>query len=58
MKTKKKPRAIILHEPFGFPKMPFGIYEVNEEGVPVRELGRAESKEKAEERCRQWGYVC
>jgi len=60
MVTKKtqKNRAMILYEPFGWPLLPFGIYEINEFGGVIRELARATSLQKAKKLCQEIGYDC
>jgi len=53
---KSKIKVTILYEPFGYPKMPYGIYELTNE-VPTRELARTRTKEEALQIVRKEGWL-
>jgi hypothetical protein len=59
MASRTTPRTyvVIIHEPFGFPQMPFGIYELTPSGLPGRELARARSREEALRLIRRMGWI-
>jgi hypothetical protein len=48
METKKKIKCAIFYEPFGYPILSYGLYEINDYGI-VRELARAQTREEAEQ---------
>jgi len=53
---KSKIKVVILNEPFSYPLMPFGVYEVIN-GVPVRELARAHSYTEAVKIVKREGWL-
>jgi hypothetical protein len=56
-RTTPRTRVVILHEPFSFPQMPFGIYELTPSGLPGSELARTRSREEALRLIRQMGWI-
>ncbi len=55
--TRTKIKVTILNEPFSYPLMPFGIYEINEDGVPIRELGRFKTYKEAVKVIKREGWI-
>ncbi len=54
---KTKVRVTVLYEPFSHPLSPVAIYEINENGIPTRELGRFRSYEEALRVIKREGWV-
>ncbi len=53
----KSIRVVVHYEPFAHPQSPFVIYEINEAGLPVRELGRYRSRAEAIRVIRREGWI-
>ncbi len=57
MKSRTRTRVVVHYEPFAYPRMPYVVYEINENELPVKELGRYESYEEALRVIRREGWI-